>query len=122
MKNKFLFLTFGLIFITLNLNAQDQEEKYPETVLIKLVETVYEGASIKAESKLIIVKPDNSIETKMLERTSYLRGAELILNDNLIKTRIELQLWQNQGFELKGMSTTSPMDYLMITTFVMTKN
>lgn len=119
---KLFIFPLVLFLFTLNVNAQDQEEKNPETVLIKLIETTYEGASIKAESKLVIVKPDNTIETKILERSSYLKDSEVSLNANLMRTRVELQIWQNQGFQLKAMSSASPMDYLMITTFVMTKN
>ena len=119
---KLFILAFSFFSFPLNILAQDQEEKNPETVLIKLIETTYEGASIKAESKIIIIKPDNSIETKLLERSSYLKDSEITLNSNLMRTRVELQIWQNQGFELKGMSSASPMDYLMITTFVLMKN
>ncbi|PBQ32417.1 hypothetical protein CNR22_11765 [Sphingobacteriaceae bacterium] len=115
----FICLVITLFFIS---NLKSQEEKYPETVLIKLVETTYGGAAAQAESKIIIVKPDNGIETKALEKASYLKDADITLSDNLVKIRTELQLWQNQGFHIQSMSSASPMTYLIITTIVLTKN
>jgi len=115
----FICLIITLFFIA---EVKSQDDKYPETVLIKLVETTYSGVAAQAESKIIIVKPDNSIETKALEKASYLKDADLTLNDNLVKIRTELQLWQNQAFHIQSMSSASPMTYLIITTIVLTKN
>lgn len=107
-----------------NAKAQDQEttapaKKYNETVLIKVIETTYGGASGKAESKIITVKPDNSVETKTLDRASVLSDADESLSVNLVRIRTELQKWQNLGFHIQGISSASPMNYLVITTIIM---
>ena len=122
MKTLRKFLGIMLLLTAIAQTAEGQEAKYASTVLIKLIETTYEGVSTKAESKIIIVKPDNSIETKVLERASVLKDGEAALGYNLMKIRTELQLWQNEGYRVQASSSASPMTYLMITTIILIKD
>ncbi len=123
MKYKLLIPTFLFLF-HLNINAQSSttEEKYPETIVIKLIETFSSGMISPVGSRMVTISPDNSVESKALERADIIHGGKEEVEQNLVKLRIELQKWHNLGFQVKSMAMASPNDFITITTIILTKN
>ena len=124
---KSIVILLFILFALQNLKSQDisaSEEKYPETVLIRLYEPMYYVIPINFASKLITVLPDNTIETKELVSVNLKKDFDPPIETNLIKLRTELQAWQNKGFTVKSMTsaTTANSGFLLITTVILTKN
>lgn len=129
MKTNLKNLTFFLfiIFTLGELKSQEtssSQDKYPETVLIRLYEPMYYVIPGSSASKLVTILPDNSVETKELVSVNIKKEFDPPIEPNLVKIRIELQAWHNKGFEVKSMSSTSAGEngLLMITTIILTKN
>jgi hypothetical protein len=109
-----IIILFVLIFC-FNKGLFGQEDKYPETVIIKLVE--YHDGTLGDNSKLIIVKPDNTVETKELDK-ARIKGEGEGITTNLLKLRQELQKWHNNGFVVKSSTSTSPLNGAVSMTIV----
>lgn len=122
MKKSILILSL-LFLYTLNVRAQETtlDEKYPETVVIKLIETFSSGMISPVGSRMVTVTPDNSVETKALERADIIHGGKEEVEQNLVKLKIELQRWHNQGFQVKSTAMASPGDFITITTIILSK-
>lgn len=121
MKNalKLTLLLFVLTFT--NANAQtDSSDKYPQTVTIKVIEGNSFGL-FNVKSRMVVTDPENNIETKKLKRLNYLINGNKGLEFNAKAIRLELQVWQNKGFQVKSTTSVSPRNYLAITTIILQK-
>lgn len=121
---KRILLASCFLFFSNLIKAQEeaQQEKYPETVVIKLIETYSSGMISPVGSRMVTVTPDNTVETKALERADIIHGGKEEVEQNLVKLKIELQRWRNQGFEVKSTAMASPNDFITITTIILSKN
>lgn len=120
-----LSIAFLLFVLTTNIcksqTTQVQEEKYPETVVVRLLEPLYKTNVFTASAKIITVTPDNTIETKSLQEVNLIKGEYTEeISQNLVKLRVELQKWQNAGFVIR--SSSSSGEAVMVTTITLTKN
>lgn len=121
---KYTLLTSCFLLFTNVIKSQEEvtQEKYPETVVIKLIETFSSGMISPVGSRMVTVTPDNSVETKALERADIIHGGKEEVEQNLVKLKIELQRWHNQGFQVKSTAMASPGDFITITTIILSKN
>lgn len=121
---KVAFVISFVLCCALQIKAQqaNTEEKYPETVVIKLIETYSSGMISPVGSRMVTVSPDNSVESKALDRADIIHGGKEEVEQNLVKLRIELQKWHNQGFEVKSTAMASPGDFITVTTIILSKN
>ncbi len=122
MKKRILFCLL-LTFPAFSSILQAQEDKYPETVLIRVFESLSSGIRTE-EHRIITITPDNRTEIKALKQVHILTenyDAELI--ENQIQIRIELQRWRNTGFHVVTTNTiyTEPLN-LIITTIILEKD
>jgi hypothetical protein len=97
-----------------------QESKYPETMIVKLVE--YHDGTVSDNSKIIIVKSDDSIETIDLRKARVIHGDYEGVSSNLILLRRELQKWHNFGFLIKSSTSTILNTAVSVTTIFLEKN
>lgn len=109
MKNTILvlFAVTALLFFPIGkVNAQ---EKNNQTVIIK----VYEFTA-NSNSKIIVVKPDGTVEENKLNKI-FTSGEQ-----NAVDIQNEINKWRNEGFEIDGIAggglTTG-----IVTTIVLTK-
>ena len=121
---KIIPLLLFVCMYSMETKAQESttEEKYPETVVIKLIETFSSGMISPVGSRMVTISPDNSVESKALERADIIHGGKEEVEQNLVKLRIELQKWHNLGFQVKSTAMASPSDFVTITTIILTKN
>jgi hypothetical protein len=122
MKKRILFCLL-LTFPAFSSILQAQEEKYPETVMIRVFESF--GTSIRTtDNRIFTITPDNRSETKILKRVNLLLeepDAELI--ENQIQIKIEIQRWRNAGFHVVSTSTSiTELLNLHITTIILEKD
>ena len=122
MKKRILFCLL-LTFPAFSSILQAQEEKYPETVMIRVFENFERGIRT-ADNKIITITPDNRLETKILKQVDLLLDdpdAELI--ENQIQIKIEIQRWRNAGFHVVSTSTSiTQVLNLHITTIILEKD
>jgi hypothetical protein len=121
MKAAFKVIILFVLTFYFNAGLIAREDKYPETVIIKLIE-YHEGTIMVDNSKLIIIKPDNTIETKELDKAK-IKGDGEGITANLVKLRQELQKWHNNGFVVKSSSSSFPIGgYVSMTIIILQKN
>lgn len=119
MKTYLKIITTLLMLSCLKMEAQAQDTaKYPQTVVIRTLESVGIGKGI--DSKMVIVNPNNEIQTINLEHLNTLDILEGV-EHNTKTLHLELQKWHNQGFEVKS-STVLTLSQLIITTVILQKN
>jgi len=97
-----------------------QEDKYPQTVLIRMIE-FHEGLMID-KSKIVVVQPDNSIETIDLDKSKLIKGEGDGFASNSNKLKVQIQKWHNLGFSVKSSSASSPNTHITLTTIFLQKN
>lgn len=122
LKKIFCF-TVCLFCLTFNLKAQEKTEevKYPETTMIKTVEVLCFSSSI-LDPKIIIIDSDGGIETKPLDRSHLNNDQSENFQKNALKIKVEIQKWQNKGFQVKSMSSYNAFECTVITTILLQKN
>jgi hypothetical protein len=119
MKTNLSLLFLLLVAGSYKLGAQTQEDKYPETAIIRLIET--NPGIVGAESKMIVINPENHMEMKPLNNLKFSRGEDEGVAENAQKLRTEIQLWHNKGFQVKTMSSVAT-GYNILTTVILQKN
>lgn len=122
MKQVILFLFCILSVLYGKAQTTETEDKYPQTIVIKMIEISTNGAPASIESKMIIINTDNLIEKKALSDINYVNAANEGLESNALKLKIELQKWHNLGFSLKSSNVAAPTHYCLISTYVLQKN
>ncbi len=116
-------LLFLFLFANLSKSQSNEtEDKYPQTVVIKMIEISTNGAPASVESKMIIVNTDNQIEKKPLSDINYVNAGNEGIESNALKLKIELQKWHNLGFVVKSSNVVAPTHYCLISTYVLQKN
>ncbi|MES2681236.1 MAG: hypothetical protein V4635_15180 [Bacteroidota bacterium] len=106
-----ILILFTLTFCV-NRDLIAQEGKYSETVIIKMIDY-----HLGDNSKLIIIKPDDTIETKLLDKAKITDDEEGV-KANDVKLRQELQKWHNNGFVIKSSTSTSFRTISIMTIFL----
>jgi hypothetical protein len=113
-----------LMFLTVWSKAQsaETEDKYPQSVLIKMIEVSNNGAPAGLESKMLVISPDNEVEKKALSDSNYLSDNSSGIESNAFKLKVEIQKWHNLGFLLKSSNVVAPTYYCIISTYILQKN
>jgi hypothetical protein len=122
MKVKFILMSFLFWSYTVKGQTKDTIVMYPETVVIKVIESNSFGITNNIDSKMIIVDDNNKTIIKDLKRINFNKDLNDGLEDNTEKLRLELQVWNNKGFVVKSASSVAPRDYIIITTIILQKN
>ena len=102
--------------------SKAQEDKYPETVCIKIYETFVGAAANMLEAKIVTVDQDNVVTNIPLKASFRLIDDNKEFELNQVKIRLELQKWHNKGFLVKSTTSACPFDGLMVTMLVLQKN
>ena len=118
---KKLFLILCFTFVAEIFYAQDQ--KYPETVIIKIFESLVNTGADDTDTKIVTITPDNGIETKRLllvqfNRLDYIQN----FTSNQLKIKTEIQIWRNTGFSVKTSNIIMVTAGLVLTTYMLEKN
>jgi hypothetical protein len=120
MKNKWIITCMTLLCFSGISVAQ--EDKYPETVYIKIYEPYIGTPANQVDPKIVIIDPDNAVTSIPLSHSYRLIDDNKEFESNQIKIRLELQKWHNKGFQIKGLSAVSPFAGLSVTHIVLQKN
>jgi hypothetical protein len=120
MKDKWIITCMTLLcFVGISFA---QEDRYPETVYIKIYEPYVGTLANQVDPKIVITDPDNLITNIPLAPSFRLIDDNKEFEANQLKIRIELQKWHNKGFQIKAFSAVSPFGGLVITNIVLQKN
>jgi len=123
MKTQLKLCVITTLFLHYLGNAQTTDNtKYPETMIIKVLESGSFGITNNLESKMIIIDSDNHTSLKPLKRVNYNTDSNEGLEENAQKLRLELQMWNNKGFEVKSMTAIAPRENVTITTIILQKS
>jgi hypothetical protein len=108
-------------FLTATFNAQEQS--YPETVIIKIFESLGNVGADETDTKIVTITPDNSVETKMLALVRFIRPDYMEnFTNNQLKIKVEMQRWRNIGFNVKTSNAIQVTSALILTTYILEKN
>jgi hypothetical protein len=120
MTKKLILIASFLLAIS---GYKAQEEKYPETVIIKTFESLSNTGADETDTKIITITPGGEVETKPLLLVNFVRPDYLTnYTSNQLKIKTEIQRWRNQGFNVKVYNTIFITSGLMLSTYILEKN
>ena|ERR1041385_3964124 len=125
MSSKYYFvLFFAMCFST---NAQDTSKvKYIETVMIRMIENQCSDYNTKliadaTDPKIIVLDADGETEVVALQKAHIADDSDHAFDNNSRVLKVQIQKWNNKGFQVISLASTTVRECITITTLLMGK-